>query len=130
MRAVALLAFALAVTACDVESPQDKSARQQMVGAWTRSETDGERNVTLGVKLAADGSFEFKLETPDRTELRSGRWYMTEGYYKLKYDRIDGKPLSTSKIVYFTCKLLKLEANAFRCRDDIEQRTYVWVRPT
>lgn len=76
------------------------------------------------------GRLSSRRETPERTELRAGRWYVTEGYYKLKYDTIDGKPLSTSKIVYFTCKLVKVEAASFECRDDIEKQNYVWTRAT
>ena len=128
MRALAALALLPCLAACDLESPQDKQAREQLTGAWTHAATDGERKVTLYGKLAADGSFEFKLESPERTELRSGRWYVTEGYYKLKYDRIDGKPLSTSKIVYFTCRLLKVEAASFTCRDDIDKVDTTWTR--
>ena len=128
MRSVAMFTLALGLAACDLEPPQDKHAREQMTGAWTRTETDGERKVTMGMNLAADGSFEFKVETPERPELRSGRWYVTEGYFKLKYDRIDGKPLSTSKIVYFTCRLLNVESASFTCRDDIEKTDYTWTR--
>jgi hypothetical protein len=128
MRGVAAVALLLCLVACDLESPQDKQMRERLTGAWMHAATDGERKVPLAVKLAADGSFEFKAELPDRTEVRSGRWYVTEGYYKLKYDRIDGKPLSSSKIVYFTCRLLKVESTSFTCRDDSEKLDYVWAR--
>jgi hypothetical protein len=128
VRGLILLAAAALAPGCDLESLQDKAYRGQLAGAWSHVESASERTVTFRVDLAADGTFTFKIDSPERTETRAGRWYVTEGQYKLKFEVIDGKPLSSSRIVYSTRRLLQVEAAEFSCSDDINEVVYTWTR--
>ena len=125
-----LLAAAL-LSACGLpDSPQDAERKALLAGAWSYEFRDvHERPVTGTLTLTKAGIFSgTEQREGESVEDSSGEWFVTDGLLKIKTMRSNGQRLGSWQMLFFTCKLTRLEATVFECLDEPAQRSYRFRR--
>lgn len=100
-------------------SPEDARARTRLEGRWSYEFRDaGTRPVVGTLTLAPSGVFSgTEQREGEGEEVSSGEWFVTDGLFKLKTTRSQGRPLGSFQMLFFTCRLVALEPAGFDCLD-------------